>query len=111
NGSAPRRLLSRAGKSLQVRNGNGKQNSALLLDIDKRSPLAEAYRQLRTSVLLSSPGRAPKTLLVTSCVASERKTTTSINLAASLAQTGANVLIIDADMRRPRIHSIFGLEN
>jgi polysaccharide biosynthesis transport protein len=113
NGSASRRLLSSASKSLQIRNGdgNGRQNSALLLDIDKRSPLAEAYRQLRTSVLLSSAGQPPKTLLVTSCVASEGKTTTTINLATSLAQTGKHVLIIDADMRRPRIHSIFGVEN
>jgi len=115
NGSNPRRLSANAGKFLQVRNGNGngsgKVNPALLLDVDKRSPLAEAFRHLRTSVLLSSPGHAPKILVVTSCVPSEGKTTTAINLAVTLAQTGARVLVIDADMRRPRIHSAFGIQN
>jgi capsular exopolysaccharide synthesis family protein len=113
-GSAPRRLLSSEGrKSLQLLKVNGRPSPRpeLLLDADQRSPLAESYRQLRTSVLLSSPGRAPQTLLVTSCMAAEGKTTIAVNLAASLAQTGARVLIIDADMRRPRIHSVFGVEN
>lgn len=117
-GSAPRRLLpSQATSLLQPRNasgngnGNGKSNSALLLDLDKRSPLAEAYRRLRTSVLLSSPGHAPKSLVITSCVPSEGKSTTAINLAVSLAQTGARVLVIDGDMRRPTVHSSFGIEN
>ena len=93
------------------RNGNGKMNPALLLDLDHRSPLAEAFRQLRTSVLLSSPGHAPKSIVVTSCVPAEGKSTTAINLAVTLAQTGARVLIIDADMRRPTIHSSFGIAN
>jgi len=112
--SGPRRLLSSQTTSLlQTRNGNGngRSNSALLLDLDQRSPLAEAYRRLRTSVLLSSPGRAPKTLVITSCVPSEGKSTTAINLAVSLAQTGARVLVIDGDMRRPTVHSSFGIEN
>jgi len=110
-----RRMISEGVTSLQLRNGNknghGKINPALLLDLDQRSPLAEAYRHLRTSVLLSSAGRAPKTLVVTSCVPSEGKTTTTINLAVSLAQTGSRVLVIDGDMRRPSIHAAFGAEN
>src|SRR5258708_29686304 len=88
-----------------------RSNPALLLDLDQRSPLAEAYRHLRTSVLLSSAGRAPKTLVVTSCVPAEGKTTTAINLAVTLAQTGARVLVIDGDMRRPSVHASFGVEN
>jgi len=109
--SAPRRLLSTAA-ALQKRNGhnghNGK-NPELLLNVNGRSPLAEAYRQLRTSVLLSTAGRAPKTLLVTSSLPGEGKTTTAVNTALSLAQTSASVVIIDGDMRRPRLRSIFDL--
>jgi capsular exopolysaccharide synthesis family protein len=98
-------------KALLKRNGNGhvERNEELLINLDSRSPLAEAYRHLRTSVLLSSAGRAPKSLLVTSSLPGEGKTTTAVNTASSLAQTGASVVIIDADMRRPRLHSIFGI--
>src|SRR5437870_990358 len=107
-GSTRRRLLS-PGTSLQKRNGNGTGSPELLLHVTGRSPLAESYRQLRTSVLLSTAGRAPKTLLVTSSLPGEGKTTTAVNTAISLAQTGASVVIIDADMRRPRLRSIFDL--
>lgn len=86
-------------------------SSELLIHADPRSSLAEAYRHLRTSILLSTAGRAPKSLLITSSLPSEGKTTTATNTAISLAQTAAKVLIIDADMRRPRLHSIFNLDN
>jgi Mrp family chromosome partitioning ATPase len=70
-------------------------STALALVDDVRSPIAEAYRHLRTSLLLSSAGTPPKTILVTSSQPSEGKTTTAINTAFMLAQTGAQVLIID----------------
>ena len=112
-GSAARRRvlpgISKTSALQKQSNGNGNGNSELLMNVDSRSPLAEAYRHLRTSVLLSTAGRAPKSLLVTSSLPGEGKTTTAVNTALSLAQTGASVVIIDADMRRPRLQSIFGM--
>lgn len=109
-GNSKRRLLAGPG-GLQKRNGNPGDNPELLMNVDGRSPLAESYRHLRTSVLLSTAGRAPRSLLVTSSLPGEGKTTTAVNTAVSLAQTGASVVIIDADMRRPRLRSIFGLSD
>jgi capsular exopolysaccharide synthesis family protein len=111
--AARRRVLPGISKTAALQkhsNGNGNGNSELLMNIDGRSPLAEAYRHLRTSVLLSTAGRAPKSLLVTSSLPGEGKTTTAVNTAVSLAQTGASVVIIDADMRRPRLQSIFDMQ-
>lgn len=105
---AGRRLLPGIGGTKHT--GNWRNSNELLLDADARSPLAEAYRHLRTSVLLSTAGRPPKTLLITSSVPSEGKTTTAVNTAISLAQTGAKVLVIDADMRRPRLHALFDVQ-
>ena len=85
--------------------------TALALVNDVRSPIAESYRHLRTSLLLSSAGTPPRTILVTSSQPSEGKTTTAINTAFMLAQTGAQVLIIDCDLRRPRLHAHFNLSN
>src|SRR5687768_4143702 len=86
-------------KALQKTNGNG-SGRELLINAEGPSLQAEAYKHLRTSILLSTPGRSPKSLLVTSSVPSEGKTTTVVNTATVLAQTGASVLVIDADMRQ-----------
>lgn len=98
-------------KTLHAKNGNGSGPGALLVQANPKAPMAEAYRQLRTSVLLSTPGRAPNSLLITSSLPSEGKTTTVVNTAVTLAQTGARVLAVDADMRRPRLHIIFDMLN
>jgi len=108
--SAPRRRLLLVGSGAET-DETGRGRSELLIKNDSRSSLAEAYRQLRTSILLSTAGRAPRSLLITSSLPSEGKTTTATNTAISLAQTGAKVLLIDADMRRPRLHSVFGISN
>jgi len=66
----------------------------------------EAYRSLRTSVLLSTSGRPPRIILVTSGHPGEGKTTTVVNLAVALGQLGSRVLAVDSDMRRPRIGTL-----
>lgn len=90
---------------------DGADSTALALIDDVRSPVAEAYRHLRTSLLLSSAGQPPKSILVTSSQPSEGKTTTAVNSAVMLAQTGVEVVIIDCDLRRPRLHAHFGINN
>src|SRR5579864_2112893 len=75
-----------------------------------RSEAAESYRALRTSILLSSFGAPPKVVLVTSALPKEGKTTVSANSAVVLAQKGARVLLVDADLRRPGIAKALGLK-
>jgi succinoglycan biosynthesis transport protein ExoP len=74
-----------------------------------KSQFAEAFRSLRTSLLLSTAGHPPKFIVLTSATPSEGKTTAASNLAAILAQRDTRVLLIDGDLRRPNIHHRFGL--
>ncbi|MEO8735417.1 MAG: polysaccharide biosynthesis tyrosine autokinase [Edaphobacter sp.] len=76
---------------------------------EPKSQFAEAFRSLRTSLLLSTTGHPPKYILLTSATPSEGKTTLSTNLACILAQGDARVLLIDADLRRPSVHHRFGM--
>jgi len=76
-----------------------------------KSEIAEAYRTLRTSILLSRTGKSAKILMVTSALPQEGKTTTSVNLAIVLAQHGARVLLIEGDMRRSGISQALHIES
>ncbi len=76
-----------------------------------RSPATEAYRGLRTNLQFATVGQSIKTLLVTSAGPSEGKSTTVMNLGVVLAQSGQRVILVDADLRRPRLHKLGGLHN
>jgi capsular exopolysaccharide synthesis family protein len=74
------------------------------------SAVADAYRVLRTNLIFTSAETSGRAVLVTSATPGEGKTTTVANLAAALAQNGAKVLVLDADLRRPTLHQHFGLK-
>jgi protein-tyrosine kinase len=85
--------------------------SSLITLSDSRSPAAEAYRTLRTNIDFSSLDRPIHTLLVTSVASNENKSITVANLAVSLAQGDKKTILVDADVRRPALHTLFGLSN
>jgi len=96
--------------------GNGRASKAgpslhsdrLLLE-HPRSGAAEAFRTIRTSLAFARAGGECRQFVVTSPLPSEGKTLVSVNLAVALAKAGKRVLLVDADLRRPRVHSVFGL--
>lgn len=84
---------------------------ALITLRDPSSAAAEAYRTLRTNILFSSLDRPLHTLVITSTGPDEGKSTTLANLAVTMAQAEQRVLMVDCDLRRPSLHSIFGVSN
>jgi non-specific protein-tyrosine kinase len=76
-----------------------------------RSPAAEAYRAIRTSVQFASMDRPGQVLLVTSPNAGDGKSTTAANLAVTMASAGKRVVLVDGDLRKPSLHQVFNLEN
>jgi capsular exopolysaccharide synthesis family protein len=83
----------------------------LIMVTQPRSPIAEAYRQVRTNIQYVGVSRDLKKLLITSPNAAEGKTVTSANIAVALAQAGNQVILVDTDMRRPNLHRLFGCSN
>jgi exopolysaccharide transport family protein len=98
-GASPKRLVI----------ASSKEAVELVTQVRPQSQMAESYRALRTSLLLSNLGAPPKVIMITSALPQEGKTTTSINCAVVLAQKGIRVLLIDADLRRPSIHKTLGM--
>ena len=82
----------------------------LISYLEPKSNIAEAYRTLRTSILLSSVAHPPRSILVTSSVPQDGKTMTCLNVAIVLAQQGKRILLVDADMRHPCVHTAFELK-
>lgn len=94
-----------------VRDWRDRSSAFLISQSRPRSPAAEAYRTLRTSVQFMSLERPVRLLQVTSPAAAEGKTTTSANLAYAMAEAGQRVVLVDCDLRRPRVHTFFGCGN
>ncbi len=107
--SSRSKLLSADGDVARVQKGGNDRPRLLAID-DPRSPYVEALRALRTALLLSRKDAPPKTILITSSLASEGKSTLSINLAVLLAQHNKKILLVDSDLRRPMLHRILGVD-
>ncbi|HEX2947235.1 MAG TPA: polysaccharide biosynthesis tyrosine autokinase [Clostridia bacterium] len=106
-------------KSVKKKKGRtGKENSSgnilspnLITVIDPKAPASEAYRSLRTNIGYSGVDRQVKLIMVTSPGPAEGKSTTAANIAISMAQAGKKVLLMDGDLRKPRVHKYFSLAN
>jgi capsular exopolysaccharide synthesis family protein len=85
--------------------------AGLVAHEEPKSAAAEAYRALRTNIMFASPDKPVHTLLATSTSPDDGKSTTLANLAITFATAGSNTVLVDADLRRPHLHTIFGLGN
>ena len=90
---------------------NSDLHEMLITRYNPRSPVAEAYRQLRTNSQFSSLDKPIKTFLITSTGPEEGKSTTLANLAITMAQAGNTIILADCDLRRPSVHQLFGIKN
>lgn len=95
----------------KVKSSKKGKRQAILVTDHQSSAMSEAFRSLRTNMLFSTPEGVPKLLHLTSSGSGEGKSNTAINLACVFAQTGKNVLIIDADLRKPSLHKYLKLPN
>lgn len=107
----------RFGKQKSQRRGDyvvmtdeGNVDACIVTQHDPKSPISEAYRTLRTTFQLATLHQKPKTVMVTSSVPAEGKTTTTVNMAVTFADSGMRVLVIDTDLRRPHVHHVLRME-
>jgi non-specific protein-tyrosine kinase len=89
----------------------GKGDAEVYVSRQPRSPVSESFRSLRTNLEFSSVDKPLRKILVTGAEAGDGKTTIAANLAAIIAQGGKRVLLLDADLRRPRLHRFLGIQN
>jgi succinoglycan biosynthesis transport protein ExoP len=108
SGYAPRDLINTGGSRESTVLPPGRE---LVTTHGSYSRVGEAYRNLRTALLLSRAGGPPKVTLITSAMSREGKTVTAVNISVMLSQLGGNVLLIDADLRRARCHRVLAVDN
>jgi len=101
----------RNGKTREAQPAASRTPQQMVTLRDPKSSVAEAYRGMRSALLLSSIDNPPRVIVVTSSFPAEGKTTTALNLAIVLAQRGEKVLLVDADLRRGSLHRVFGMQN
>lgn len=104
NGSGPSMAVAPNGS------GPGNLEMRLITGRDPRNPVSEAYRSLRTNITFSQPERPPRAIVFTSPLPGDGKSTSAANLAVTLAQQGSKVLLVDADLRRGGLNSVFGVD-
>ena len=90
---------------------SGGRKDPLVTVADPKSPIAEAYRSVRTNLQFVNVDQAKKTILITSAAPGEGKSTTTGNLGVSMALGGVKTLLVDSDLRRPTLHKLFNLPN
>jgi capsular exopolysaccharide synthesis family protein len=102
--------LKRRSHSPEITDGSNGGNKELIVALGDFSVASEMYRAVRTAIMFSRAGGAPKAILITSSTTGEGKTVTATNIATAFAQTGNRTLLVDADLRRSRCHEILGIE-
>jgi len=113
-GTIPRMRFGRRGRrkdgSFVPLTDEGQFHACAVTQHDPKSPVSEAYRTLRTRFQLTTIKEKPKTMVVTSAVPGEGKTTTAVNMAVTFADSGMRVLLIDTDLRRPNVHRVLRMD-